>query len=373
MKTMNKTAKISIGLAVLVLILGYAWFASQSQKQTVNQTVKIETIKIGAILPITGAVAPAGESERNAIEMAVEERNAQGGINGKKIVLSVEDTTLSAEKAVSAFNKLYNIDKVKYILGPAPSAEIAALAPIIEKSDAIMVNFGGGSSPYSKYGKNAFTTSAVFGFEVPRMVEYIEKQGYKNVAFLGVKTDSIVQAQEILQQELKSRNINLVQSELVLASTNDFRTSLLKIKESKPDAIYLLLFPASIGEVLKEKQELGMNTQVLSLSNFEDPVVAKIAGAELLKGGAYTTPIRKEKGLKYFQKYELKYGKKAVAISDNAYDAANLLMDAIQKSEDVASISAYLQNVKDYDGAGGVFSIDENKDAKRDFVVKEFK
>ncbi len=365
---MSKTTKSIIGAIILILVVGFVWYSNKNQKSV----VKNETIKIGAILPITGAIASAGESIKNSIEMAVEERNAQGGINGKKVELKIEDTTLSAEKAVSAFNKLLNIDKVKYILGPAGSAEIAAVAPIIEKEDAIMVNFGGGSSPYSKYGKNAFTTSAVFGFEVPKMVEYMSEKGYRNIAFLGIKIDSIVQAHEILKQELKSKNINLVQSELVEATTKDFRTSLLKIKEANPDAIYIHPFPAGVGEVLKEKRELGINTPILGVSTFEDPIVEKIAGAELLKGSACTIPIRKEKGLKYFQKYETKYSNKAVPISDSAYDAANLLMDAIQKGEDIGSIRTYLQNVKNYDGAGGVFSIDENRDAKRDYVVKIF-
>ncbi|MBU4536412.1 ABC transporter substrate-binding protein [Patescibacteria group bacterium] len=202
-------------------------------------------------MPLTGAVASQGESERNAIEMAVENRNLQGGINVKKVELIFEDTTLSAQKAVSAFNKLYNIDGVKFFLGPSPSVEIAAIAPIIAGKDAIMINFGGGSSPYSKYGENAFTTSAVFGFEVPRMVEYIEKQNYKKVAFLGVNVDSVIQAQEIFQQELQNRNIDLVKSELVETSNKDFATSLLKVKESNPDAIYVLHFPAFMGMLFK--------------------------------------------------------------------------------------------------------------------------
>ena len=220
---MNKTTGVVIGVIVLILIIGGVWYYSKNTQQTANN----ETIKIGVMLPITGAVAPAGESEKNAIEMAVEERNLQGGINGKKIELVIEDTTLSAEKAVSAFNKLFNIDKIKLFLGPSPSVEIAAVAPIISKENAIMINFGGGASPYSKYGENAFTSSGVYAFEMPRMVEYIEKQGYKNVSFLGVKTDSIIQALEIFRQELKNKNINLVQSDLMEASNKDFRTNLL--------------------------------------------------------------------------------------------------------------------------------------------------
>jgi len=365
---MNKTTGVVIGVIVLILIIGGVWYYSKNTQQTANN----ETIKIGVMLPITGAVAPAGESEKNAIEMAVEERNLQGGINGKKIELVIEDTTLSAEKAVSAFNKLFNIDKIKLFLGPSPSVEIAAVAPIISKENAIMINFGGGASPYSKYGENAFTSSGVYAFEMPRMVEYIEKQGYKNVAFLGVKTDSIIQALEIFRQELKNKNINLVQSDLMEASNKDFRTNLLKIKESKPDAIYVQHFPALLGMILKEKKELEIDIPILTQSNLEDPSVLQIAGADSLKGVVYTAPVRKEKGEQYFKKYELKYGKKAVTISDNAYDAANLLIDAIQKSEDIGKIREYLKNVKNYDGAGGVFSIDENKDAKRDYVVKIF-
>jgi branched-chain amino acid transport system substrate-binding protein len=360
--------KIIIGTAILIMAIGFMGYSHKNQKQSVKSGV----IKIGAILPLTGTAATQGESVRNAIAMAVEERNAQGGINGKKVELIIEDTSLSAEKAVSAFNKLFNIDKVNFFLGPQGSAEIAAVAPIIEKNDAIMVNFGGGSSPYSKYGKNAFTTSAVFGFEVPKIVGYMSERGYKNIAFLGVKTDSLVQAQEILKKELSNRGMNLVAGELMDATNKDFKTDLLKIKEANPDAIYLLHYPAFDSIILKEMKELQMNIPVLACYNIEDPA-AKANGVELLKGIAYTTAIRSEAGSAYFKKYEAKYGKEAVVVSDSSYDAANLLMDAISKSEDIGKIREYLKNVKNYDGAGGVFSIDENKDAKRDYVVKVFK
>ncbi|MBU4536411.1 hypothetical protein KJ603_00010 [Patescibacteria group bacterium] len=119
-------------------------------------------------------------------------------------------------------------------------------------------------------------------------------------------------------------------------------------------------------------EELEIDIPVLTYSNFEDPVISQIAGIDLLKGVAYTTAIREENGEEYFEKYELKYGIRPIPISDNAYDAVNLLMDAIEKSEDINQIREYLQNVKNYDGAGGVFSIDENKDAKRDYIVKIF-
>ena len=364
---MNKTTKVIIGAVVLVLIVGIVWYSNKNQQPV----VKNETIKIGAILPLTGTAATQGESIKNAIGMAVDEKNAKGGVNGKKIELIIEDSTMSAEKAVSIVNKFINVDKIKFVLGPITSSEIAAVAPIIDNTDAIMISFGGGSSPYSKYGKNAFTTSAVYGFEVPKMIGYMLEKGYKKIALLGVKTDSMIQVQEILKRELPNKNINLVASELMDATDKDFKTNLLKIKEAKPDAIYLNHYPALNSLILKQMKELQIDIPVLSFYNIEDPA-AQTNGIDLLKGIVYTIPIRQEAGKKYFEKYELKYGKKAVVVSDSSYDAANLLMDAIQKSEDVGKIREYLQNVKNYDGAGGVFSIDENKDAKRDYVVKIF-
>ncbi|MCK4553370.1 ABC transporter substrate-binding protein, partial [Candidatus Parcubacteria bacterium] len=361
---MTKNTKIILGIIIVVVVIGGIWLGVDRNADPVAEEKK--AIKIGVILPITGPVASQGESAKDAIEMAIEKQNFLGGIGGKKIELIIEDTGLSSEKAVSSINKLLYNNQIKFILGPLPTGEIAAVAPIISKGNALMINFGGGSSPHSQYGNNAFTSSATFATEVPTMIKYMENMGYKKVAFLGVNTDSVV----AVENTLKNSSINLIKSELIDISNKDFKTIFLKLKELKPDAIYILHYPSFMSIILKERKELGIDTPILTFANFEDPSI-QIAGTEILNGIAYTTPIKTKTGKQFFIEYEIKYGKKPVVFADNAYDATNLLLKAIEiEKGDVDKIREYLKNIKNYDGAGGVFSIDKNRDAKRDYVVK---
>src|SRR3972149_8364316 len=96
-------------------------------------TLYAQDLKIGAILPLSGDAASWGEAGKEGIELAIDEVNGKGGINGKKVAIIYEDTQAQPEKGASAMLKLTSIDKVPAVIGDIVSATTLAAAPIAEK------------------------------------------------------------------------------------------------------------------------------------------------------------------------------------------------------------------------------------------------
>ena len=98
-----------------------------------------DTIKIGGLFPLSGPVAVYGIEARNGVEMAIEEINAAGGINGKQVVLISEDDEGNAEKTVNAYKKLTTKDGVKYIIGSLTSGCTAAITSLAQAQKVVMM------------------------------------------------------------------------------------------------------------------------------------------------------------------------------------------------------------------------------------------
>ncbi len=366
---MTKTSKTIIWLMTAIIIIGGIWYGVG------RKPAEKEVIKIGAILPLSGAATSQGESERKAIEMAVKKKNAQGGIDGRKIEVIFEDdaTSNSPSNATGIIKKLIYIDKVQFIIGPGMSSEIEAVAPIVNQKNIVMIAFGAVTSPFSRFGRNVFTSSATFALESYKMAEFIGKQNFGKIAFISVNAEAGLEIKKVLEEELPKYNSELISTELINLGMIDFKTNLLKIKEQNPDALYVFHIPALLGIITKQTKELSIEVPILTFHNIEDPS-AKTTGGDSLEGVIYTSSVRSEIGKKFFTDFEQEYGSEPNIFSDSAYDAVNLIIEAIEaKGLEIDKIREYLENIKDYQGATGIISFDENRDVKQDYIIKTVK
>ena len=147
--------KKNIVVLFLIVILSTALIAGCNNQAPTGNVVNTKTeefIKIGYIGPLTGDVAYIGEGVGNTVQLAVEEVNAAGGINGKKIKLILEDGKCNNKDAANAANKLVYVDKVGFIIGGGCSSETLGAAPIVEnsKTGKLFVITGRAKNEYSK-------------------------------------------------------------------------------------------------------------------------------------------------------------------------------------------------------------------------------
>ena len=188
-----KTKDMLVVLIVIIVLVAAVviFYLSSLQKQN--------TIKIGFIGPITSSAAKYGSHE--AVSLAVEEINQQGGINGKQITLISEDGRCDSKEAVSAVNKLISVDNVKIILGGHCTPESVAIAPIVEKNKVIMLASITTTPVLTPMGDYVFRTSPISTIQSDLIADLsYNKLGLRNFAIIYEQTDYARPIAEKLKQ-----------------------------------------------------------------------------------------------------------------------------------------------------------------------------
>ncbi|GAF76750.1 unnamed protein product, partial [marine sediment metagenome] len=185
--------KIFLGILILLIII-FTTLIFLPEKSTTNIGAMLiglpaqeETIKIGAMLILSGGGAAWGQASQRAIDLAVEEVNNVGGINGKKIEIIYEDTQGSASKAVSIYNKFKDIDNVIAIIGPNLQTEVSAIAPLAEKDGFPIITPSYAPIENRPNPKNPLMIMLDPIIEAEQMAEYVYDQGIKTISVLGTQ------------------------------------------------------------------------------------------------------------------------------------------------------------------------------------------
>lgn len=356
---MNKAAWIIVGsILVVVIIVIIVLGISQHEPQT---------IRIGAILPLTGDAAPYGKAARQAIEMALEEVNAESRNDGSLFIVIYEDDHLDSKTAASAANKLCTVDKVKVIIGPMASAAIEAVLPIAERSHVVVISPA--ATAHNLSGRKGFFRTIVSDvYDGTAMAEFsFNKLKFKKIPVLYIEAAGPAGVAQSFIKRFKELGGDVPLVEAAPPNTTDFRTQLSKIKGANPHGFYFAAYAVESATILKQAKELGINKQMLSHQLVEDPEVRKRAG-DAANGIIYTTPkLDPSKGgpavKSFYAKFKKKYNEEPRNFASNSYDALKLVIKAIKENDNTfEGISKGLFSIKNYPGASGIMSIDSKGD-----------
>ena len=355
------TIILTIGVVSSVLILGCA-----EEKKG---------IKIGVITPLSGASAKYGEDIKRGYDMAVEEINENGGIKGRKIKLTYEDSEGKPEKAVSAAQKLINQDKVIAILGALWSSPTLAVAPIAEKNKVVLLSSGSSSPEITKAGDYIFRNEISDELGATEGAKHYYNLGYKKIAGFYVNNDYGVGYRDITRRIYVELGGTVTISEMFEQDATDFRTQLLKIKDTEPDAILIVSYKEAIL-ILKQMEELGIKKQVLGSTLFEDAeIVEKLGktadGVIYVYYGTFDPESEDRIVVDFLNKFRSKYKIDPGYYAPIGYDAANILGSAMQKGGfSSEGIKTALYSTRDFPGISGSTSFDQNGDVIKPVVLK---
>jgi branched-chain amino acid transport system substrate-binding protein len=366
----------AVGAVVLIMVI---MLAGCPQKRTSQPptlpTTKQQTIKIGAVLPLTGDLATYGQNARDGIELAKEEVNSKGGI---KVEVVYEDSKGQPQAAVSAMQKLITVDKVSCIIGEVASSPTLAMAPIANQRKVVLLSPAASSPKITNAGEYVFRIWPSDDFEVSVMADYVNRKGYKRVAVLYVNNDYGKAMYEAFARKVKGYGVAVVAVEPFQQNATDLRTQLTKIKAAQPDAIYLISYPKETIVFLGQYRQLGLKVPVLSTSAFEDPQILKTQKAAA-EGVVFTSPIPpdpKDQVVMAFRKnYKAKFGKEPGLVADYGYDALKLIVEAARLGggTDGERIKRGLEKIKDFKGASGLINFDANGDVVKPSGLKTVK
>jgi branched-chain amino acid transport system substrate-binding protein len=342
---------------------------------TFNCARRPKEINVGVLTPLTGGAAKYGEDIKRGYDLAVYEINKEGGIRGVKIKLTYEDTEAQPQKAVSAARKLIDRDKVVAILGCFGSSPTLAVAPIAENNKVLLFSSASSSPKVTDAGDYIFRNEISDRYGAKETARLFFNLDFKRIAILYINNDFGIDFRDVVEQTYKELGVTITAAETFEQDAKDFRTQLVKIKESNPEAILIVSYKEAIL-ILKQMRELGVKKQVLSTALFEDPEILEKVG-DIAEGTIYTyygtfDPKSQDTRIREFiKKFREKYGIDPEYYAPIAYDAVKILALAIEKGGfKPEGIKDALYQIKDFPGLSGTTSFDDNGDVLKPVILK---
>jgi len=357
-------------IIIAVIVIGAGWWLMGNKAPT-----ETGPIKIGAVLALTGDLAMYAEGAKNAINLAINDSGFKDRVN-----LTIEDDhgCLPAD-AVSAAQKLVNIDKVKAIIGSMCTGSTMAIAPIAEQNKVIVMVPTATGKSVTDAGQYVFRTIASDADKSIAVAKYAyNNKGFRKAALLSDSAqDAFVSQRDDVKKAFVNLSGQIVIDESYVSSNKDLRSQLTAIKNSNPDVIFVAAMPETLGLILKQARTLGIRTTFISTDTTggTQPVI-DIAGpsAEGLIFPFATTPDNKEY-TDFIASYKTKYEAEPSAYAAESYDATMILIKAMVASDGTAdSIKDQLFKIgNNYAGASGVITFDQNGDVQKPMVIKVIK
>ena len=358
----NNKSKIGMIVFLLVVIVAVIILFSSSNTEQ-------DEIKIGVLAPLTGPLSEFGEYMKSSFDMALEEINSEGGINGKTITFIYEDTgCINLAGTTSALTKFKNIDNVVSVLGPFCGGTTHLAGRFSTDNDIFIINSG---DNFGRNGDYLLGTRYLIKDEGSLLAQYVVDQGWDEVGILYYNNEWGSGYKNAIGEELEKTGAKFVREESYTFENLDVRTSLTKIANTNPDTI--IIIDSTTGDLFKQVYELGIDIPLLSEWEIEIPVSLGNVDASL-EEVVYFYPVTEE--TEFHQNFRERYGESPTVVSIDAYDAAKIMFESIKNCPDYNNdcMLDHVTSLKDYPGAGGLMTFDKERwGFEKKFVKKTIK
>lgn len=374
--------RIIVKILVLMLVFGLA--VSGAGCAGGDKGGDQDKIYIGMAVPLTGDSAMYGETVRDGVTFAVDEINAAGGIDGKKIELVIQDDKGDPQEAAMVAQKLSEDQRLFCVIGHVNSSCTIAGLPIYQKAGLTLINTSSSAESITELGyKNFFRTVIHDGLQAPMMVRHaVENLGVKKIACIVANSDYGLGLLKGAKEACKSYGAELVAEELyVPLADKDFSVQLSKIKKQNPEALLILGDYNEAGLILRQMDAAGMDIAVITPAGCSNQAMIDLAGKEAAEGTfllGYWDPDRPEAVVQDFVTAYKEAHKGAVPDERNAYgyEIPYILKMAMEEGATKETLPDVLRTIE-FDGPSGVTKFDEKGDVTEKmqmvFIVKDGK
>lgn len=346
-----------------------------------------DVVKIGANLELSGPVASYGQSISEGVELAVEEINKNGGLDGKKIEIIKVDNKSDAAEATNAAIKLTSQDKVTAIIGAATSGNTVAQVQIANDNQTVLLS-PSGTSPNVTVGEDGkvndfvFRTSFIDPFQGTVAANFAANTlKVKNAAiFADSASDYAKGLAAAFKETFEKAGGKVVSKEAYVAKDTDFRSTLTRIKAAKPEFIFIPGYYEEVGLIIKQAREMGITVPFMGGDGWDSPKLVELAGADALNNTYITNHYSSQDPDKTIQKFvttftEKNDGKSPDAFNALGYDSIYLLADAVKRAGDTDpnKIKDALAETKDLNLVTGTVTVDDKHNPIKSATVLEYK
>ncbi|HET8799209.1 MAG TPA: ABC transporter substrate-binding protein [Thermoanaerobaculia bacterium] len=368
-------------MVLITAILSLALIGCPPKTESTGTTAGGEAgeIVIGEYGSLTGGQATFGQSTHNGIMLAVEEINAAGGINGRKLTVKTEDDQSKPEEAPTAVTKLISQNNVVAVLGEVASSASLAAAPICQANKVPMITPSSTNEKVTQVGDYIFRMCYIDPYQGEAMANYLSRQaGYKTAAILiDVRSDYSTGLAANFKRVFTANGGKIVIEQSYTQGDSDFRAQLTAIRAANPEVIFVPGYYNDIGQIAIQARDLGMKQPLAGGDGWESPKLFEIGG-KALDGCLYSNHYHVDDPApavrSFVQKYEERYGAKPDSLAALAYDSARVLAEAIKRAgtTDSVKLRDAIAATKDFAGVTGIITLgpDRNPIGKRLVVLE---
>ena len=374
MKLLTRIVLVTL-LFVVSVGAGCSTTNNISKTNEIQQVKDTSPIKVGFIGPLSGDVANIGQNMRAAVEVARDEINKNGGIQGRMIETIFEDGQCGAKEAANAANKLVNVDKVIAFMTTC-SDETLAAAPIAQENKTIILSPASTNPKVTDAGDYVFRIIPSDLFQGKFVADYVYNTlNKKNIAILyNADKDWSTGVKEVFKKQFLSLGGIIVAEESTATTDRDLKTQIAKIKQSNPELIYFPSFVESGLVGIKQIREAGITTPIFGGDVWDDATMPQKLGT--VADGVKFTRIANEKSPQSFvdAMRSITGTDEINSYAPRSYDALQMLGFVIDKvGTDTEKIRQELYKIQNYKGIADTYSFDTNGDmSSANYEIKEF-
>ncbi len=337
-----------------------------------------EPIKIAGIFALTGRAAHIGTAQKDAVLLAIDEVNQQGGINGRMLEMVMEDTESNPTKAVVALKKILESQDVVAIIGPTLTGTAMAMRGFIEKEKIPAFMHSGGDvilmAPLDKNDPNSlpkwtFKSPYKAADAMGKICQYMNKHGIKKIGFIYSNEGFGKDGLRNVKVQAPKYGIEIVAQEAFQPKDVDMTVQLTHINAKGVDGIIAWTVGPAMGIIAKNVKQLGIQAPLFECHGAGDPIFWKVAGeagegvmmpsTKIVVGDQLPdNDIQKKMIIDYVKAYKTKFNREPGTMVAYGADAALIIVDAIKKvGPDRAKIRDAIENTTGYVGISGIYNI----------------
>lgn len=366
-------------LSILLSVTMLTALAGCNNSQQSAQKASGDTIAIGGIGPTTGGAAIYGQAVKNAAELAVEEINAAGGINGHQISFNFQDDEHNPEKAVNAYNSLKDWG-MQILMGTVTSGPCVAVEAYADADNMFLLT-PSGSAVECIEGDNAFRICFSDPNQGSASAQYIgENNLAKKIAVIYDSSDVYSTGIfEKFQAEAKNQNFDIVCAEAFTSeSKTDFSVQIQKAKDAGADLVFLPIYYSEAALILDQAKKANYNPKFFGCDGLDGILTVENFDTTLAEDVMLLTPFaadaEDEATQKFVETYKAKYGDVPNQFAADAYDAIYTIKAAGEKAgitpdmsaSDVCSALASAMTEIKVPGLTGTMTWDANGEPTKD-------
>jgi len=339
-----------------------------------------DKVRIGVFMSTTGTTANFGISSVNGIKMAADEINAAGGINGKPVELLVQDDRSDASEAATIVTKFVTQDQVHAVIGEVASSRSIAAAPIAQNAKIPMLTPSSTNPEVTKKGDFIFRSCFIDPYQGAAIAQFAAKTlGAKTAAIMvDRKNDYSTGLEKVITETFARMGGKIVATQSYQEGDQDFNAQLTSLKGSNPEVIFVPGYYNDVGLIAKQARDKGITVPLIGGDGWDSEQLYKIGGTAL--NGSYFTnhysPFDTDpRVVKFVNDYKSRYNSTPDALAATAYDAANIMFDAIKRSKSLAGpdIRDALAATNAFPGVTGTVTFNQQRDAVKPIVMIEIK